>query len=106
MGIVDATHEDAGRDAEEAAIECGAQDVLVQPDLEDEAGGRFLTDVTDLYSVADALRAAGWAVASAELGYHPKDPVELDGEALQEVEAFLERLEDHDDVQKVHVALK
>jgi len=106
MGIVDATHEDAGRDAEEAAIECGAQDVLVQPDLEDEAGGRFLTDVTDLYSVADALRAAGWSVASAELGYHPKDPVELDGEALQEVEAFLERLEDHDDVQKVHVALK
>ena len=45
-------------------------------------------------------------MASAELGYHPKDPVELDGDALQEVEAFFEKLEDHDDVQKLHVALK
>ena len=94
------------RDAEEAAIECGAQDVVVQDGLEDEAGGRFLTDVADLYTVADALKADGWSVASAELGYHPKDPVELDGDALQEVEAFLERIEDHDDVQKLHVGLK
>ena len=106
VGIIDATHEDAGKDPEEAAIECGAQDCVVAEGLEEQAGGRFLTDVTDLYSVADALREAGWSVASAELGYHPKDPVELEGEALQETETFLEKLEDHDDVQKLHVALK
>ncbi|MFN3241893.1 MAG: YebC/PmpR family DNA-binding transcriptional regulator [Planctomycetota bacterium] len=111
MGIIDATHEDAGKDAEEAAIECGAQDVVVPEGAadgasEDEANARFLTEVADLYTVADALRAAGWSVASADLGYHPKDPIDLDGDALAEVEAFLEKLEDHDDVQKLHVALK
>ena len=106
VGIIDATHDDAGKDPEEAAIEAGAQDVVPAEGLEDQAGGRFLTDITDLYTVADALKAAGWSVASAELGYHPKDPMDLDGDALAEVEAFLERLEDHDDVQKLHVALK
>ncbi|HEB53776.1 MAG TPA: YebC/PmpR family DNA-binding transcriptional regulator [bacterium] len=106
VGIIEATHDDANKDAEEAAIECGAQDVERVEGLDDQTGGRFLTDVTDLYAVADALREQGWTVASAELGYHAKDPVDLDGEALAEVEAFLERLEDHDDVQKLHVALK
>jgi len=107
MGIIDATHEDAGKDPEEAAIECGAQDCVVPDEQTDEqSAGRFLTDVTDLYTVADALRGEGWSVASADLGYHPKDPVDLDGDALAEVEAFLEKLEDHDDVQKLHVALK
>ncbi|MCK5943643.1 MAG: YebC/PmpR family DNA-binding transcriptional regulator [Planctomycetes bacterium] len=107
VGIVEATHEDAGTDPEEAAIECGAQDVVV-PDEQDgeQVTARFLTDVTDLYTVADALREAGWSVGSADLGYHPKDPVDLDGDALAEVEAFLEKLDDHDDVQKLHVALK
>lgn len=106
VGIVEATHDDASKDPEEAAIEAGAQDVVPAEGLEDQVGGRFLTEIADLYAVADALKAAGWNVASAELGYHPKDPVDLDGEALAEVEAFLERIEDHDDVQKVHVALK
>ena len=69
-------------------------------------GGRFLTEIPDLYTVADELRKAGWNVASAELGYHPKDPVELEGEALADVQSFLERLDDCDDVQKLHVAIK
>src|SRR5690606_38883575 len=107
VGIVEATHEDGAKDPEEAAIECGAQDVeTLESTPEDHAGGRFLTEIKDLYTVADELRKAGWNVASAELGYHPKDPVALEGEALEEVEAFLERLDDHDDVQKLHVALK
>lgn len=106
-GIVEATHEDAGKDAEEAAIEAGAQDVEALENVpEDHAGARFLTDVKDLYAVADALRAAGWSVTSAELGYVAKDPVELAADARAEVEAFLEKLDDHDDVQKLYVALK
>lgn len=107
VGMVEATHEDGTKDAEEAAIECGAQDVETLEDVpEGHAGGRFLTDITDLYTVADALRAAGWNVATAELGYNAKDPIELDGEARDEVEKFLEKLDDHDDVQKLHVGLK
>jgi len=107
VGIVEATHEDGSKDAEEAAIECGAQDCEALEGTEEGlAGGRFLTEVPDLYTVADELRKAGWNVASAELGYHPKDPVELEGDALAEVQTFLERLDDLDDVQKLHVALK
>jgi YebC/PmpR family DNA-binding regulatory protein len=107
VGIIEATHEDGEKDAEEAAIECGAQDVeALESTPEDHSGGRFLTEIKDLYSVADELRGAGWNVASAELGYHPKDPVQLEGDALGEVESFLEKLDDHDDVQKLHVAMK
>jgi len=107
VGMIEATHEDGGKDPEEAAIECGAQDVDALEEVpEGHAGARFLTDVTDLYEVADALRAVGWSVGSAELGYQPKDPLELDGEAREEVEKFLEKLDDHDDVQKLHVGLK
>lgn len=106
-GIVEATHADGAKDLEEAAIEAGAQDVEALESVpEGESGGRFLTDIKDLYPVADALRAAGWNVASAELGYVAKDPVELTGDARAEVEAFLERLDDHDDVQKLFVGLK
>ena len=107
VGIIEATHEDGSKDAEEAAIECGAQDCeALEGTEEGQAGGRFLTEVPDLYTVADELRKAGWNVASAELGYHPKDPVVLEGDALAEVQTFLERLDDLDDVQKLHVALK
>ena len=70
------------------------------------AEARILEAELKAGAVDDELRKAGWTVATAELGYHPKDPVELEGEALEEVQAFLERLDDLDDVQKLHVALK
>ena len=107
VGMIEATHEDGSKDPEEAAIECGANDCVALGNVpEDHAGGLFLTDIPDLYTVAEALRKAGWSIASAELGYHPKDPVALEGEDLEHVQAFLERLDDLDDVQKLHVALK
>lgn len=107
VGMIEATHEDDSKDAEEAAIECGANDCeALESTPEDHAGGLFLTEIPDLYTVADELRKAGWIVTSAELGYHPKDPVVLEGEALEQVQSFLERLDDLDDVQKLHVALK
>jgi YebC/PmpR family DNA-binding regulatory protein len=107
VGMIEATHEDGSKDPEEAAIECGANDCVALGNVpEDHAGGLFLTDIPDLYTVAEALRKAGWSIASAELGYHPKDPVALEGEDLEQVQAFLERLDDLDDVQKLHVALK
>ena len=106
-GIIEATHSDAGKDIEEAAIEAEAQNVEpLENTPEDQSGGRFFTDRQDLYTVADALRAAGWEIASAELGYVAKDPVELDEAARTEVAEFLERIDDHDDVHRVHAALK
>ena len=106
-GIVEATHEKAGMDLETAAIEAGAQDVQPLEHVpEDHSGGRFLTDRTDLYAVADALKKAGWSVGSAELGYVAKDPIALSAEHRAQVEAFLERLDDHDDVHRVYAAMK
>ncbi len=42
---------------------------------------------------------------SAQLGYKAKNPVSLSGTDLEEVEAFLEALDGHDDVQNVYVGL-
>jgi transcriptional/translational regulatory protein YebC/TACO1 len=44
-------------------------------------------------------------VQSAQLGYRPKNPVALEGEARAEVEAFLEALDADDDVQNVYPGL-
>ncbi len=106
-GIVEATHETPGLDPEEAAIEAGAQDVQpLENTPEGHSGGRFFTDRTDMYDVANALKAAGWSVASAELGYVAKDLVELEPDDRAKVGAFLERLDEHDDVHRVYAALK
>ncbi|MBZ0151935.1 MAG: YebC/PmpR family DNA-binding transcriptional regulator [Planctomycetes bacterium] len=106
LGIVEATHETAGLDLESAAIEAGAQDVRpLASTPADHSGGRFLTERTDLYAVADALRAAGWHVASAELGYAAKDKVVLTDAARTEVEEFLEGFDDHDDVHRIYTGI-
>ena len=106
VGIVEATCEKAGVDLDTAAIEAGAQNVQpLEGTHEDHSGGRFLTDRTDLYTVADALKKAGWTVASAELGYVAKNPVVLPPEDRARVEAFLERVDDHDDVHRIYAAL-
>lgn len=107
LGIVEATHAGAGRDLLSAAIEAGAQDVKPLESVpEGESGGRFITERTDLYGVADALRKAGWTVGSAELGYVAKDPVALPPDARATVEAFLERIDDYDDVHRIYAALE
>ena len=107
VGIVEATRDLPDQDLEGAAIEAGAQDVeKLEGVHEDHSGGRFFTDRTDMYPVAEALKKAGWHVASAELGYRGKDPVELAPDDHAKVAAFLERLDDHDDVHRVYAALK
>ena len=85
-----------------AAIEAGAQDFV--PD--DEGATLFITDPTDLDAVCKALPEQGFTVNSAKLGYRPKNPVtSLTPEQMEEVEAFLEAIDAHDDVQNVYVGL-
>jgi YebC/PmpR family DNA-binding regulatory protein len=101
LGIVEATPPAPGTDAEEAAIECGAQDV----EAADEGAARFYTEPTDLDAVHKALAARGWHVSAANLGWKPKNPVKLEGDALAEVEAFLAALDEDDDVQNIYPGL-
>jgi len=101
VGMIEASS-DSGADPELAAIEAGAQDFV--PD--DEGSTLFITDPTDLDAVCKALPEHGFTVNSAKLGYRPKNPVtSLSAEQLEEVEAFLEAIDGHDDVQNVYVGL-
>lgn len=107
VGLVEATHEGAGLDVEAAAIEAGAQNVEPLEGVEeDRTGARFTTERTDLDAVTSALRGQGWSVTTSELGYVAKDAVDLAPAARKEVEEFLERIDDHDDVHRVWPALK
>jgi YebC/PmpR family DNA-binding regulatory protein len=105
-GLIEATHDGDRVDIEAAAIEAGAQEVepLEQGD-DGRTGARFYTERADLDAVAAALRAAGWSVTVAELGYVPKEPMTLSPAEREEVVAFLERIDDHDDVHRIWTAL-
>jgi YebC/PmpR family DNA-binding regulatory protein len=98
-GLIEATHP-KGADAEEAAIEAGAQDVSVSDD-----GVEFICDPPDLDAVSRALQGMGWVISTMELGWVPKNRVSLEGDALADVQAFLELLDDCDDVQRIYTAL-
>jgi YebC/PmpR family DNA-binding regulatory protein len=107
VGIVEATHPKGGQDLESAAIEAGAQDVeKLESAKEEESGGRFFTERTDMYPVAEGLKKLGWTVTTAELGYRGKDPVDLPADDRARVAAFLERIDENDDVHRVYAALK
>jgi YebC/PmpR family DNA-binding regulatory protein len=99
-GHIEASHPD-GADAEEAAIEAGAQEV--EPD--GEAAFRFYTEPADLDAVSKALSARGWTIAEMRLGWRAKNPVTLDDVARPEVEQFLAELDEDDDVQQIYAAL-
>lgn len=100
-GVVEGTHP-KGMDPEEAAIEAGAQDVQVG-----DEGVTFICNVTDLAAVNTALTAMGWVIESSELRYLCKNPVELgEGPERDEVVAFLEGIDENDDVHRMHVGLK
>lgn len=108
LGVVEATHADASRDAEGDAIEAGAQEVeaLEANESEGKKGARFLTEIKDLDHVSKALKTAGWNIIASEMRYVAKEFREVSGAAHQEVLDFLNALDDHDDVHHVYAAMK
>ena len=105
VGMIEGEPEQAGADAELAAIEAGAQDF--EPG-EEEGQTLFLTDPSDLDAVAKALPGFGFKVLSVKLGYKAKNPVSmtsLSPEAQEEVQAFLAGIENNDEEQNVFVGL-
>lgn len=102
VGIVEATHDEAGLDLETVAIESNAQDVEPLEGLEEGSGGRFFTGPKELDIVASSLRSNGWSVTTAEMGYRAKERTPLTAEARQAHEDFLERIDDHDDSHRIY----
>ncbi|MFZ3283651.1 MULTISPECIES: YebC/PmpR family DNA-binding transcriptional regulator [Pseudomonas] len=102
VGMIEASPDTPDADPEMAAIEAGAQDF----EAGEDGATLFLTDPSDLDAVQKALPEQGFTVLSAKLGYQPKNPVSgLSDEQMAEVEAFLEGLDNHDDVQDMFVGL-
>lgn len=103
LGLIQATPEAGAADAEEAAIEAGAQEV--EPG--EEGAMLFLTEPGDLDAVSRALATQKWHVSSAVLGWKAKNPIKVDDEAARgEVEAFLHALDEDDDVQTLYVGME
>jgi len=81
----------------ECALEAGAADFLSE-----EEGFLIYTEPGDFGSVRDALEAAGYELASAEVSQIPDNYVTLSGEENPgKMEKLLEMLEEHDDVDEV-----
>jgi YebC/PmpR family DNA-binding regulatory protein len=112
IGMIEGHTTRAGADPETDALEAGADDleILSPEDVEDLPAGavaaRFYTQISSLDAATKALKATGWTVTTAELSYRPKDYPELTDEQREEVTAFLQTLDEHDDVHRVHAALK
>ena len=103
VGLIEAKPDSPDADPEMAAIEAGAQDF---EEGEEEGTTLFITEPTDLDAVQKALPEQGFTVVSAKLGYQPKNPVSgLTDEQMAEVQEFLAKLEEQDDVQDMFVAL-
>jgi transcriptional/translational regulatory protein YebC/TACO1 len=58
------------------------------------------------HGVSKWLSENGWIVVTSELGFVPKQCPDLSEEQRAEVGAFLQALEDHDDVHRVWAAVK
>jgi YebC/PmpR family DNA-binding regulatory protein len=82
----------------EAAIETGAEDVIVDADKSIEV----LTDPADFEKVRDAMRAAGYEPESSELTMRASTTADLDLDTAGSMVKMLEMLEDLDDVQNVY----
>ena len=82
-----------------AAIEAGADDVVVYP----EDGAIDVVTAPDAFqSVKDAMAAAGFVPEQAEVTMRADNDVAVSGDTAESVRKLLDMLEDMDDVQNVY----
>ena len=83
----------------EAAIECGADDIVVYP----EDGAIEVLCAPDAFeAVKQGMVAAGFAPLQAEVTLRAENDIKVEGDVAQQVAKMLDMLEDLDDVQNVY----
>ncbi len=96
LGYGPGSNEDA---ITEAAIECGADDIVVYP----EDGAIEVLCAPDAFeSVKQGMLAAGFPPLQAEVTLRAENDIKVEGEVGQQVAKMLDMLEDLDDVQSVY----
>jgi len=95
-GIILVENEGVDEDAlMEAALEAGADDIALEDDTFE-----ILTPPNDLYTVKDALEAAGYTILSTEDAKIPSTSVSLsDEDAVIKMQKLIDALDDNEDVQ-------
>jgi transcriptional/translational regulatory protein YebC/TACO1 len=82
----------------EAAIEAGADDVVSTDETHE-----IYCEQSQLGEVTKALEARFGEPKASKLVWRPQNTVAVDDEAAEKLVRLMETLEDHDDVQSVHV---
>ncbi|KGM56598.1 transcriptional regulatory protein [Lysobacter arseniciresistens ZS79] len=82
-----------------AAIEAGADDIVVYPE---DGAIDVLVSPEDFEAVRDAMVAAGHEPGHAEVTYRADNDIKVEGETAEQVRKLLDWLEDLDDVQSVY----
>jgi YebC/PmpR family DNA-binding regulatory protein len=82
----------------EAALEAGAEDVIINEDHSKDV----MTTPDHYLNIKDALIIAGFVPATAEVTMQSSTMTELDAEDAEKMMRLIERLEDLDDVQNVY----
>jgi YebC/PmpR family DNA-binding regulatory protein len=82
----------------EAALEAGADDVIV----DDDGAIEVLCAPGDFEAVKAALESAGFTAEVAEVTMRADTPIELEGENAARMQKLLDVIEDLDDVQAVY----
>ena len=83
----------------DAAIEAGADDVVVYPD---DGAVDVITAPENFQAVKDAMAAAGHAPEQAAVTYRADNDIAVAGETAEQVVKLLDLLEDLDNVQNVY----
>lgn len=100
VSLIEATNAEV-KDAEEDAIEAGANEVEKVGD-----SYRFYGNPEDLKTIETALTGRGWKITTAELSYKPKNHTEVDDETKKkEIFEFIQMLDDNDDTSRIHASI-
>ncbi len=86
-------------------IDLGAEDVEFLDFAQEKQRYLVSTGSLELNTMSNKITQAGFGVESAEIVFKPNVMVEInDKEIAQKVLDFTEKLEEHDDIQKVHTS--